>query len=146
MNEIYPSSPPRVDYGADPFFINIDEATTQNKMFRRVVWTGANLQLAFMSIDVDSSVGLDIHPRTDQFVFIEEGQGIATMGEGRENQPYKRNVSHGYGYMIPAGIWHNLINVGAVPIKLSVMYGPPLLPKGTVHPTKADAEIAMREY
>ena len=37
---------------------------------------------------------------------------------------------------VPAGTWHNLINVGNVPIKLYSIYAPPNHPKGIVQRTK----------
>ena len=42
--------------------------------------------------------------------------------------------------MIPAGKWHNIINIGNKPLKLYAIYAPPEHPKGTVHNTKQDAE------
>ena len=41
---------------------------------------------------------------------------------------------------IPAGSWHNIINVGSCPLKLYSIYAPPQHPFGTVHKTKAEAE------
>ena len=41
--------------------------------------------------------------------------------------------------MIPAGTWHNIINTGNKPLKVS-----PQHPHGTVHVTKADAEAAEK--
>ena len=43
---------------------------------------------------------------------------------------------------VPAGIWHNVINIGRTPLKLSAIYAPPHHPAGTVHCTKEDSEKA----
>ena len=41
---------------------------------------------------------------------------------------------------VPAGTWHNVINNGRNPLKLTSIYAPPNHPKGTVHSTKEEAE------
>ncbi len=33
-----------------------------------------------MSIYVGEDIGLEVHPNTDQFIRIEEGQGVVLMG------------------------------------------------------------------
>ena len=45
-----------------------------------------------------------------------------------------------YAILIPAGTWHNIVNVGKCPLKLYSLYAPPQHPFGTVHRTKEDAE------
>ena len=41
---------------------------------------------------------------------------------------------------VPAGTWHNIVNTGRMPLKLSTIYAPPHHPAGMIHATKADAE------
>jgi mannose-6-phosphate isomerase-like protein (cupin superfamily) len=130
------------DYGPDPFTVNIEEATTQNDNFRTALWTGKHLQLTLMSIGVGEDIGLEIHPEHDQFIRIEQGQGLVKMGDSRDRLDYQRMVNKEYAFIIPAGKWHNLINTGNVPIKLYSIYAPPKHPHGTVHKTKADAQAA----
>lgn len=127
------------DYGPEPFVINIDQATKQNNTFRTALWTGNHLQLTLMSINPGEDIGLEIHPNIDQFLRIEQGQGIAKMGSSKDNLNFERRVSSGYAIFIPAGTWHNLINTGSGPLKVYSIYAPPQHPKGTVHQTKADA-------
>ena len=134
------------DYGPEPFVINIDQATKQNDTFRTALWTGNHLQLTLMSINVGEDIGLEIHPNLDQFLRIEQGQGLVKMGRGKDNLDYQRRVSDGYAIFIPAGTWHNLINTGNRPIKLYSIYAPPQHPKGTVHKTKADAIAAEHNH
>ncbi|MDP4178755.1 MAG: cupin domain-containing protein [Bacillota bacterium] len=133
------------DYGPQPFVINIDEATSRNNNFRTTLWTGRHLQVTLMSIKVGEDIGLEIHPNIDQFIRIESGQGIVRMGSRKDNLNFQRNVSDGFGIMIPAGTWHNVINTGRRPIKLYSIYAPPQHPHGTVHVTKAAAQSAERE-
>lgn len=130
------------DYGAKPFVININEATKQNNTFRTALWTGNHLQVTLMSIPVGEDIGLEIHPELDQFLRIEEGQGVVQMGKSKENLDFQARVYDDFAFVIPAGTWHNLINTGNVPLKLYSIYAPPQHPFGTVHETKADAMAA----
>lgn len=128
------------DYGKEPLVINIDDVTKQNGTFRTALWTGDHLQVTVMSIPVGESIGLETHPNLDQFIKIEEGVGLVQMGHDRNNLFIRRRVYQGYAIIIPAGKWHNLTNIGNIPIKLYSIYAPPNHPKGTVHKTKRDAQ------
>lgn len=130
------------DYGKTPFVININEAAKQNRTFRTAVWTGKHLQVTLMSINVGEDIGLEVHPAVDQFLRIEEGQGIVRMGETKDSLNFERPVTDDTAIMIPAGTWHNIINTGNTPLKLYSIYAPPQHPFGTVHTTKADAMAA----
>lgn len=129
------------DYGPCPFVINIEEAAKRNNYFRLALWTGKYLQLTLMSIDVGSDIGLEMHPDVDQFIRIEQGQGLVLMGNSPDNLTFRAKVCDDYAIFIPAGTWHNLVNIGPVPIKLYSIYAPPEHPHGTVHKTKEDAEM-----
>ncbi|HAN20726.1 MAG TPA: cupin domain-containing protein [Clostridiales bacterium] len=128
------------DYGPNPFVINIEQATLQNNYFRTALWTGDYLQLTLMSIKPGEDIGLEIHPDLDQFLRIEQGQGVVMMGDKKDNLNFKKSVYDNFAIIIPAGTWHNLINTGRVPLKLYSLYAPPQHPFGTVHVTKQDAE------
>lgn len=127
---------PLRDYGPEPFVINIEDATKLNNNFRLALWTGYHLQLTLMSINVGEDIGLEIHPNLDQFLRIEQGQGLVMMGRDRNNLDFERYVTDDYAIIIPAGTWHNLINIGNVPLKLYSIYAPPQHPYGTVQPVK----------
>ena len=128
------------DYGPNPFVVNIEKATKQNNTFRTALWTGTYLQLTLMSINVGEDIGLEQHPDLDQFIRIEEGEGIVKMGDRKDNLDFQRKVYDDFVILIPAGKWHNLINTGCKPIKLYSIYAPPQHPRDTVHETKEDAE------
>jgi mannose-6-phosphate isomerase-like protein (cupin superfamily) len=128
------------DYGPNPFAVNIEEAAKQNNNFRIALWTGKHLQLTLMSINVGEDIGLEIHPDLDQFIRIEEGQGLVKMGDKKDSLDFQANVRDDFVFMIPAGKWHNLINTGYKPLKLYSIYAPPQHPFGTVHKTKKEAE------
>ena len=134
-----------IDYGPNPLVINIDQATGQNNVFRRVIWTGNHMQLTLMSIPPGGDIGLEIHPTLDQFIRIEEGQGLVKMGGNKDKLSFQRSVNQNFAFIIPAGTWHNLINTGNRPIKLYSIYAPPQHPKGTVHLTKADAQVSEKD-
>lgn len=128
------------DYGSEPFVVNIEEITKLNNTFRTALWTGEHLQLTLMNIPVGESIGLEIHPDTDQFLRLEQGEGLVQMGKDKNNLSFQKRVSNNFAFVVPAGTWHNLINIGNIPIKLYSIYAPPKHPRGTVHLTKADAE------
>ena len=128
------------DYGPNPFVVDIEEATLENNYFRTALWTGEHLQVTLMSIKPGEDIGLEIHPNTDQFLRIEQGQGIVMMGENRDRLDYRRRVSANDAIIVPAGTWHNVINTGRSALKLYSIYAPPQHPFGTVHVTKKDAE------
>jgi len=130
------------DYGPNPFVVNIDEVTKRNRTFRTALWTGDHLQLTLMSLRPGEDIGLEIHPNVDQFLRIEEGQGIVKMGYRKDNLQFQERVYDDFAIIIPAGTWHNLINTGSKPLKLYSIYAPPQHPHGTVHETKEDAEEA----
>jgi mannose-6-phosphate isomerase-like protein (cupin superfamily) len=133
------------DYGPQPFTVNINEATKQNNTFRTALWTGKHLQVTLMSIDVGDDIGLEVHPNTDQFLRIEEGQALVKMGRYKNKLDFEKKVYDDFAIMVPAGTWHNVINTGNKPLKVYSIYAPPQHPHSTVHVTKADAEAAERD-
>jgi mannose-6-phosphate isomerase-like protein (cupin superfamily) len=130
------------DYGPEPFVVDINEASKQNNTFRTALWTGNHLQVTLMSLKVGEDIGLENHPNLDQFLRIEQGQGIVQMGRRKDNLNFVRKVHDDSAIVIPAGTWHNLTNTGNVPLKLYSIYAPPQHPFGTVHVTKTDALAA----
>lgn len=134
------------DYGPQPFVVNINEASKQNRTFRTALWTGKHLQVTLMSINVGDDIGLEVHPNIDQFIRVEEGQGLVKMGSNKDRLNFQAKVSDDFAIMIPAGTWHNIINTGNKPLKVYSIYAPPQHPHGTVHVTKADAEAAEKSH
>ncbi len=134
------------DYGPEPFVVNLEKATRQNNTYRTALWTGDHLQLTLMSINAGDDIGLEVHPNLDQFIRIEEGQGLVKMGDSKYNLDFQRKVYDDFAFIIPAGKWHNVINTGNEPLKLYSIYAPPQHPRGTVHETKKDAQAAEENY
>lgn len=128
------------DYGPEPLVVNIDGITKQNNTFRTALWTGEHLQITLMSIGMGESIGLELHPNTDQFIKVVEGTAFVEMGNEQNNLNFRKRVPQDFAILIPAGKWHNVTNTGNVPLKVYSIYGPPNHPRGTVQNTKADAE------
>lgn len=126
------------DYGPNPFVVNIEETTDMNDTFRTALWTGDHLQLTLMSIPADEEIGLEMHPDTDQFIRIEDGHALVVIGNDENNLYFEEMVYEDDAIIIPAGKWHNIINLGDEPLKLYSIYAPPQHPHGTVHLTKDD--------
>lgn len=128
------------DFGPNPYVANIQEMTLKNRNFRTAIWTGCHLQMTLMCIPPYGEIGPEIHPETDQYIRVEQGKAVVIMGENKYCMEYEENMYLGDAVFIPAGTWHNVVNTGVCPLKVSVMYAPPNHPQGTVHQTKEDAE------
>ena len=123
----------------DTFSFNIEDSALKNQNFRKTIWTGKFMQITLMSINSGSSIGLEMHPDTDQFLKIEDGVGQVLIGKSKDRLSYQKRVKKGDAIIIPAGMWHNVINLGRSYIKLYSLYAPPHHKPGTVHRTKQDA-------
>lgn len=129
-----------VDNGPNPNVMPIEQASISNENFRTVVWSGKYLQVVLMSIPVGESIGLEIHPETDQFLRIDAGKAKCAMGDEKDNLDFEQEVSDGWSIQVPAGKWHNVTNIGDEPLKLYTVYAPVHHGAGIVQATKADAE------
>ena len=123
----------------DTFSFNIEDSALKNQNFRKTIWTGKFMQITLMSINSGSSIGLEMHPDTDQFLKIEDGVGQVLIGKSKDRLSYQKRVKKGDAIIVPAGMWHNVINLGRGCIKLYSVYAPPHHKPGTVHRTKQDA-------
>ncbi len=113
---------------------NIEQRTVENQDFRRVLYTGRNLQLVLMTQPPGCDIGEEVHDDRDQFFRIEEGSGIVYI-DGAANR-----VEGDFAVIVPAGARHNVVNDGDRPLRLYTIYGPPEHKDGTVHPDKESAE------
>ena len=115
---------------------NIKKAAKRNEAFRRVLSTGKKSQLVLMAIPEGEDIGAEVHPATDQILFIVDGEGKAVVN-GKTFKVEENDV-----VFVPAGARHNLINSGDEELKLFTVYSPPEHADGTVHETKAEALAA----
>ena len=134
------------DHGADPYVVDIQEATVENDTFRTALWTGSNMQLTVMSIQPGDDIGLEVHDDHDQFLRVEEGVGFVQMGPNENELDFEANAEDDYAVFVPAGTWHNVTNTGDIPLKLYSIYAPSEHPRGTVHETKAEADAAEHDH
>ena len=128
------------DYGCEPFIFNIHHATNMNRNFRTTLWTGQDMQLTLMSIPMRGEIGVEMHADVDQFIRVDSGSAMVYMGNCRNDLRAMGCVDGNYAILVPAGTWHNIVNMGNHPLKLYSLYAPPQHSFGTVHRTKADAE------
>lgn len=121
---------------------NIEQETRTNSTFRTALWTGKHSQLTVMSLPPGEEIGLEVHPEIDQFFRLEAGRARVEVGTARDDLSETHDVEGDWAFIVPAGTWHNVINIGDSDLKLYTIYSPPNHPPGTVHATKADAEAA----
>ena len=119
---------------------NIEAVTEANDDFRRVLYTGHNLQLVVMAIQPGDEIGTEVHDDRDQFFRIEAGTGEIWI-DGVVHQ-----VKADDGVIVPQGAEHNVKATGTEPLKLYTIYGPPEHIDGTVHKTSADAEAEHEHF
>jgi len=119
---------------------NIEELTTGNTNFRTVVNTGVHSQLTIMSVPPGGEVGWEAHSELDQFLRLEQGVARVDFGESSDGVDESHEIEDDWAVIVPAGLWHNVVNIGDEDLKLYSIYSPPEHPDGTVHRTKAEAD------
>ena len=119
---------------------NIKDRTLGNDNFRRVLYTGKNLQLVAMTLQEGGEIGEEIHEDRDQFFRFEEGSG-SVMIDGVEN-----SVEANFAVIVPAGARHNVRNIGTGPLRLYTIYGPPEHVDGLVEETRTEALAIHEEW
>jgi len=115
------------------FIADIEDLSEGNTDFRRVLYTGKNMQLVLMAIKPGEEIGEEVHEDRDQFFRIEEGEGEVVIDGARTK------VEGDDAVIVPAGARHNLINTGDEPLLLYTIYAPPEHRDGLVQKTKAEA-------
>jgi len=115
------------------FVDDIEKLTEENTDFRRVLYTGKELQLVLMTLQAGEEIGSEVHEDHDQFFRIEAGTGEIVI-DGNTSA-----VKADMAMIVPAGARHNVRNTGGEPLKLYTLYAPPEHRDGVVHPKKADA-------
>ena len=121
------------------FVEDIEALSVENLHFRRVLYTAKNCQLVLMSLMPTEEIGMEVH-KLDQFFRVEEGPGEAILDGVR------RRISAGFAIVVPADANHNIVNTGAIPLKLYTLYAPPNHRDGVIHPTRADADADNEHF
>lgn len=121
------------------FVQNIESLAVENEAFRKVLYTAKNSQLVLMSLKPQEDIGAEIH-KVDQFFRVEEGVGEAVLNGARTA------IQAGFAVLVPAGVNHNIINTGTVPMKLYTLYAPPNHRDGVIHKSRSDAEGDVEHF
>jgi mannose-6-phosphate isomerase-like protein (cupin superfamily) len=121
------------------FVQDIEDLAIKNDDFRRVLYTTKQCQLVLMASKPKEEIGAEVH-KSDQFFRVEEGTGEAVLDGVRTP------IRAGFAVVVPAGVNHNIINTGNVPLKLYTLYAPPNHRDGVVHHTRADAEADNEHF
>lgn len=112
---------------------NIEESTSTNENFRKVLYTGEHCQLVLMSLLPMEDIGMEVHEDNDQFFRFEKGEGKVIINET------EYEVKDGDAVIVPCGANHNVI-AGSQGLKLYTIYSPAHHKDGTIHTTKASQQ------
>jgi len=123
------------------FFTTIESETTENRSFRKVLYTGKFTQLVLMCLLPKEEIGGETHNDNDQFFRFESGTGKCII-DGNEYE-----VKDGDAIIVPAGAKHNIINTSEFDeLKLYTIYSPPHHKDGIVRATKELANKNAPEF
>lgn len=122
------------------FVDDIEKLTEENTDFRRVLYTGRNMQLVLMSLKAGEEIGEEVHDDRDQFFRVEQGKGEVLIDGVRTS------IESDDAIIVPAGARHNVVNTGTQPLRLYTLYAPPEHKDGTIHVTKAEADAKEEHF
>lgn len=123
------------------YHVNLEEITTNNTDFRRVLYTGKGSQLVLMALPPSVEIGAEVHGENDQFFRFESGRGKVTVND------VEYEVEDGDSVIVPMGAKHNVLNLSDTdPLKFYTIYSPAHHEDGTVHRTKEEADAAEEEF
>ncbi len=132
---------PDVDPKAKIGFVgDIEHETKTNSDFRRVLYTGKNVQLVLMAIAPGDDIGEETHECHDQFFRIEKGKGEVWINGHRSA------IKSDDAIIVPAGARHNVVNTGDKPLKLYTLYAPPEHRDAITQTTRAEAAMAEEHF
>jgi mannose-6-phosphate isomerase-like protein (cupin superfamily) len=116
------------------FNTNIEKATISNNNFRKVLFTGPEMQLVLMSLKPNEDIGEEVHDG-DQFFRFESGKGRVTIGKD------EIAVGDGDVVIVPTGANHNVTNTSdEEDLKLYALYAPPQHKDGVINKEKPEEE------
>lgn len=124
------------EHGGEVYVANVGKMACRNNNYRESIWTGKYLQTTLMSIARGDDIGVELHSDTDQYIRVEYGMAMALTGDSEHCINNKHRLCVGDAIYIPAGTWHNIVNIGRCALKLSSVYAPPHHPRCTVQEYK----------
>ena len=119
--------------------MSLTAAARRNGDFLHTVWTGTDLQVTVMCIPVCGQIPAEQHAQSDQMLRVEAGQALICAGSAPEDLSAQRCLCSGDVVFIPRGTLHRVVNIGQCPLRLSLVYAPPVHEAGTVYPTVQQA-------
>ena len=120
---------------------NIEQLTIENASFRKVLYTGAHMQLVLMSLRPHEDIGMEVHTENDQFFRVESGTGKCVIN-GNEYA-----LEDGVAIIVPSGAEHNVINTSdSEDLKLYTIYSPAHHKDGIERTTKEEAMVNEAEF
>jgi len=112
---------------------NIEEETLTNDNFRKVLYTGVNMQLVVMTLQPGEDIGMEVHEEHDQFFRVEEGE-VTVFIDGEEVTIGEDEVA-----IVPAGKEHNVTNTSDNKVaRLYTIYAPPEHADGRIDEKKPE--------
>ena len=120
---------------------NIEELTSSNTDFRKVLYTGKHSQLVLMSLLPGEEIGLEVHTENDQFFRFEKGNGKVLI----DGNTYE--VADGDAVVVPSGVEHNVVNTSDTEsLKFYTIYSPAHHKDQIVRKTKTEAMENEEEF
>lgn len=124
------------EHGGEVYVADLACAAGKSRDFRVSAWTGRYLQCTLMRIPRGTDIGFEVHSDTDQYIRIERGYGELVWKDGEHCVNKRQRIRAGESIFIPAGTWHNIVNVGRCDLSISSIYAPPHHPRCTVEKYK----------
>lgn len=135
---ISPNNQSESSQGSVAYITDLRQETIDNTLFYTTRWTSKNMQFALMSVPVNTETGLDVHYNSDQLFYIEQGEAYVFMGFCYDCINIQHRVSEGYSIIVPAGVWHNVVNIGSLDLKMFSIFAPALHTYNTVFRTSQE--------
>lgn len=110
---------------------NLRVQALSNTNFKKVLETGQYMQVELMSVPHEGEVGEEVHPDSDQLLYLIDGAGTAVL------DGVASDFNSGDLVLVPAGTRHNFITKDGQDMKMLVVYSPPHHPDGLVESVKA---------
>ena len=112
---------------------NLEKLTLENIYFRRVISTSSTMQVVLMALPPQTSIGMEKHPGITQFFRVEQGEGIAQIGDE------KVRLADGSFVFIHPDTYHNITNTSTSKwLKMYTIYSPPNHPCNRVDVTNPE--------
>ena len=111
----------KVTGGNKPIFsTNIENSALQNDHFKKLLYTtfGNDFKLHVISLKPNFEIGDEIHHEKNQYFKIHKGKALLIYGNNDDEHILDDNDS----VIIPAGLKHNIINIGNSNLKLYTTY------------------------